>query len=233
MAFIFRAVGFRSTEFSMLFRFGAITLSTGIRFPIFSEILLTAVDLHLFFTQIFPSLVLFTPILSVLCFELQFWSPHFCSFYPSGYPSWGTVFIGQLKRQDKLTSIARFWSPENSIGGIFENLVFVFEIWAIEILVFTDSEGFRERTGKYAFDIENHMGKEPWRQTRSLGSLHARFINDNELCSVPDDHWNSSNLICIWLYWIRTVLKKISWMMESTYLLWMWSNMMGVPIFLS
>ena len=22
----------------------------------------------------------------------------------------------------------------------------------------------------------------------------VRFINDNELCSVPDDHWNSSNL---------------------------------------
>ena len=54
---------------------------------------------------------------------------------------------GQLKRRDKLISITRFWSPENSFEGIFEKFVFVFEIWVVEIFVFTDSEDFRERTG--------------------------------------------------------------------------------------
>ena len=39
---------------------------------------------------------------------------------------------------------------------------------------------------------ESHA-KDSWRQTGSLSSLHVRFINDNELCSVPDDRWNSSN----------------------------------------
>ena len=53
------------------------------------------------------------------------------------------VFKGQLKRRDKLISITRFWSPENSFEGIFEKFVLVFEIWAVEIFVFTDSEGFR------------------------------------------------------------------------------------------
>ena len=63
---------------------------------------------------------------------------------------------GQLKRRDKLISITRFWSPENSFEGIFEKFVFVFEIWAVEIFVFTDSEGFRERTSKCAFDTASH-----------------------------------------------------------------------------
>ena len=48
---------------------------------------------------------------------------------------------GQLKRRDKLTSIARFRSPENSFEGISEKFVFVFKIWAVEIFVFTDSGG--------------------------------------------------------------------------------------------
>ena len=40
---------------------------------------------------------------------------------------------GQLKRRDKLTSIARFWSPENGFEGIFEKFVFVLEISAVKV----------------------------------------------------------------------------------------------------
>ena len=56
----------------------------------------------------------------------------------------------------------------------------------------TDSEDSagKEMCGRYR---ESHA-KEPRRQRRSLRSLQERFINDNELCSVPDDHSNSSNL---------------------------------------
>ena len=42
-------------------------------------------------------------------------------------------FKGQLKRRDKLTSIARFWSPENGFEGIFEKFVFVLEISAVKV----------------------------------------------------------------------------------------------------
>ena len=42
-------------------------------------------------------------------------------------------FKGQLKRWDKLTSIARFWSPENGFEGIFEKFVFVLEISAVKV----------------------------------------------------------------------------------------------------
>ena len=48
------------------------------------------------------------------------------------------------KRRDKLTSIARFWSPENSFDRIFEKFVFVLEIRATEIFVFKVSEKGRE-----------------------------------------------------------------------------------------
>ena len=43
------------------------------------------------------------------------------------------ILKGQLKRWDKLTYIARFQSPENSLEEIFEKFVFVFEIWAVDI----------------------------------------------------------------------------------------------------
>ena len=48
VGFIFRAMGCRLPYFSMLFPLCPITLSTGIKFPIFSQILLILVDLHLF-----------------------------------------------------------------------------------------------------------------------------------------------------------------------------------------
>ena len=58
------------------------------------------------------------------------------------------VIKGQLKRRDKLTSIARFWSPENSFEGIFEKIRFSYvEIWAAEIfalLIWKVSEKGRE-----------------------------------------------------------------------------------------
>ena len=38
------------------------------------------------------------------------------------------------------------------------------------------------------------QAKEWWRQIRSLSSLDVRLFKGNELRSVPDDHWNSSNL---------------------------------------
>ena len=43
--------------------------------------------------------------------------------------------------------------------------------------------------------IQHHRShaEDPRHQTQSLGSLHVRFIN-KEPFSVPDDHWNSSNL---------------------------------------
>ena len=72
---------------------------------------------------------------------------------------------------------------------------------------------FSRKDGKICVRYRESHAKEPWRQARSLGSLHVRFINDNELCSVPDDHRNSSNLTWIWFNWIGTVLRKI-------YLLW-------------
>ena len=121
---------------------------------------------------------------------------------------------GQLKRRDKLTSITRFWSPENSFEGIFEKFIFVFEIWAIEILVFTDSEGFRERTGKCAFDTASHKQRSRDVRDDLWVPSQVRFINDSELCSVPVDRWNSSNLTWIWLHWTRTVPQKISWMIN-------------------
>ena len=44
-----------------------------------------------------------------------------------------TSFKGQLKRWDKLTPIARFWSPENGFEEIFEKFVFVLEISAVKV----------------------------------------------------------------------------------------------------
>ena len=51
------------------------------------------------------------------------------SFPETGHP----VIKGQLKRRDKLTSIARFLSPENGFEGIFEKFVLVLEILAVKV----------------------------------------------------------------------------------------------------
>ena len=106
----------------------------------------------------------------------------------TGYPQELLTFRGQLKRRDKLTSIPRFLSPENSFERIFYKFVFVFEIWAIEIFVFTDSEGFQEITGKDAFDPASHTQRSRDVKHDLCGSLHVRFIIDIELCSVSGDH---------------------------------------------
>ena len=158
------------------------------------------------------------PILSLFSIWEK-WSPTDCRPVPDQnvemISDWSPTYLkGQLKRWDKLTSITRFWSPENSFEGIFEKFDFVFEIWAIEILVFTDSEGFRERTGKCAFDTASHKQRSRDVRDDLWVPSQVRFINDSELCSVPVDRWNSSNLTWIWLYWTRTVPKKISWMIN-------------------
>ena len=70
MGFIFRAMGCSSAWFSMLFRLGPITLSTGIGSAIFSQSY-SFWSIYTYFTQIFAVFVLFTPI--------------FCSFYAFGY----------------------------------------------------------------------------------------------------------------------------------------------------
>ena len=115
---------------------------------------------------------------------------------------------GQLKRWDKLTSITRFWSLENSFERIFDKFVFVFEIWAVEIFVSTDSEGFRERTGKCTFDTASQTQRS--HDVRDDLWVPCKYIQRR--CSVPVDRWNSSNLAWIWIHWTRTVPKKISWM---------------------
>ena len=43
------------------------------------------------------------------------------------------IVKGQLKRWDKFTPIARFWSPENGFEGIFEKFVFVLDIIAVKV----------------------------------------------------------------------------------------------------
>ena len=65
MGFIFWAMGCRSPKFSMLFQLGPITLSTGIGFPIFCQLLFILVNLHLFVPKFFSVLVLFTTIFAV------------------------------------------------------------------------------------------------------------------------------------------------------------------------
>ena len=70
---------------------------------------------------------------------------------------------------------------------------------------------FPRQDGEMCVRYRESHAKEPWRQRRSLSSLRVRFINDSELCSVPVDRWNSSNLTWIWLHWTRTVPKTISW----------------------
>ena len=79
---------------------------------------------------------------------------------------------------------------------------------------FTDSEGFRERTGKFAFDTASHKQRSRDVRDDLWVPSPVRFINDSELCFVPVDRWNSSNLTWIWLHWTRTVPKRMSWMIN-------------------
>ena len=102
-----------------------------------------------------------------------------------------TDLKGQVKRRYKLTSITRFWSPENSFERIFEK--FVFAIWAIQILVFTDSEGSEKGRGNVR-SIPRVTRK---RALTSETIFEFLAIDDSELCSLPVDRWNSSNLTWI------------------------------------
>ena len=69
-------------------------------------------------------------------------------------------FKGQLKRWDKLTSIARFWSPENGFEGIFEKFVFEISAVKVEELCGTNSRfsSFSEKILSGDFCLWRHWG---------------------------------------------------------------------------
>ena len=58
-----------------------------------------------------------------------------------------STFKGQLKCLDKLTSITRFEALKTVSKEFFIKFVFVFEIWAVVIFVFTDSEVSKKGRG--------------------------------------------------------------------------------------
>ena len=127
------------------------------------------------------------------------------------------ILKGQLKRWDKLTYIARFQSPENSLEEIFEKFVFVFEIWAVDTSFWKSSFLLIRKVPEK--ERKMCVRSIPWVTLK--GTVTSDTIFGFFGCKIyhpdaPDDRWNSSNLTWIWLHWIRTVLKKISWMMKST-----------------
>ena len=85
--FKFWAMGYRSPQFSMLFRLGPITFSTGIEFPFFSQISLVLVDFYNYFSvsTIFFRFSTIYPNFSAFMLRATLLPPGFCCFYPSGY----------------------------------------------------------------------------------------------------------------------------------------------------
>ena len=94
---------------------------------------------------------------------------------------------------------------------------------------------FPRKDGEVCIRYRESHAKKPWRQKRSLSSLQVRFINDNELCYMPDDHWNSSNFALNMASLNKDSSQKDILDGKLTYLLWlwMWSQMKCVPICLS
>ena len=82
----------------MMCRLGPLTLLKGIGFPIFSQISLILVDLHLFLPIFFHFCVLCTPTLAVFILRASLMTPNFFSFYLSGC-LWHPSDVTTLNRQ--------------------------------------------------------------------------------------------------------------------------------------